>query len=58
MLFAKLKDIITRNNAQPFAKIRLWKVKIPDDREDQLNNLSFARQRRASRNKKDFEILS
>jgi len=42
----KLKDIIKRNNAQTFAKInakdiRLWKVKIPDNREDQLNNLSL-----------------
>ncbi|PKY53919.1 hypothetical protein RhiirA4_472404 [Rhizophagus irregularis] len=40
----KLKDIIKKKNTQTFANIdtkdiRLWKVKIPDDRKDQLINL-------------------
>ncbi|PKY58869.1 hypothetical protein RhiirA4_481145 [Rhizophagus irregularis] len=42
----KLKEIIKKKNAQTFANIdakdiRLWKVNIPDDREDQLINLSL-----------------
>ncbi|CAG8784971.1 11539_t:CDS:1, partial [Dentiscutata erythropus] len=43
---SKLKDAIKKKNARTFSNIdakdiKLWKVEIPDNRNDQLNNFSF-----------------
>ena len=57
-----LKDAIKAKKAPEFDnfpadKLKLWKVEIPDDHDDPLNNLSLQDQRTTC-NKKDFEILS